>query len=72
MFSKFVDYTKIGIEVDSEEGYLRLHMELKWKGQCAKEWQMQFISDKCEVLCSGKSKQGKTCSQSQIASLTYV
>ncbi|MBB6707133.1 reverse transcriptase family protein [Proteus mirabilis] len=58
--SKFADDTKIGGVVDSEEGYLRLQQDLDQMGQWAEKWQMEFNSDKCEVLHFGKANLSRT------------
>eukprot|EP00061_Rhincodon_typus_P000873 g13050.t1 len=55
MVSKFADDTKIGVVVDSDEGYLRVQQDLDQMGQWAKEWQVQFNLDKYEVLHFGQS-----------------
>eukprot|EP00061_Rhincodon_typus_P015190 g42725.t1 len=48
--SKFVDDTKVGYVGDSKEGYLlRVRWDLDQMGQWAKEWQVEFYFDKCEV-----------------------
>eukprot|EP00061_Rhincodon_typus_P013531 g39957.t1 len=44
--NKFAVDTKIGGVVDSEESYLRVHWDLDQMGRWAKEWQMEFNSDK--------------------------
>eukprot|EP00061_Rhincodon_typus_P003539 g20325.t1 len=48
MVSRFVDDTKIGGIVDSEEGFLRFQRDLDQMGQWAEKWQMEFSLDKCE------------------------
>ena len=60
MISKFADDTKIGGVVDSEEGFLRLQQDLDQMGQWAEKWQMEFNSDKCEVLHFGKANLSRT------------
>eukprot|EP00061_Rhincodon_typus_P004572 g22906.t1 len=48
MVDKFVDNTKIGGIVDSEEDFLRLQRDFDPMGQWAEKWQMEFNLDKCE------------------------
>eukprot|EP00061_Rhincodon_typus_P009262 g32632.t1 len=48
MVTNFVDDTKIGSIIDSEEGYLRLQRDHDQLGQWAKEWKMEFNLDKYE------------------------
>lgn len=47
--------------VDSEGGFVSLQQDLDQLERWAKEWQMNVISDTCEVLHFGISKQGRTC-----------
>lgn len=56
MGNKFIDYIKICAIVDSEEGRLRLQRDLDQLCQWAEERQIEFDSNKCEVLHFSKSK----------------
>eukprot|EP00061_Rhincodon_typus_P007917 g30070.t1 len=58
--SKFVDDSKIGGVVDSEEGYLRIQQDLDQMGRWAEEWHTEFNLDNCEVQHSGKANQSRT------------
>eukprot|EP00061_Rhincodon_typus_P008284 g30756.t1 len=60
MASKFTDEAKIGVVVDSQEGYLRVQWDLDQMSRWTEEWQMEFNLDKCEVLHFGKANQGRT------------
>eukprot|EP00061_Rhincodon_typus_P014120 g40946.t1 len=60
MVSKFADEPKIDGVGDSEVGYLRVQWNLDQMGQWAKEWQMEFNLDKCEVLHFGRTNQDRT------------
>lgn len=54
-----VDDTKVSGKMDSE-GYLRLQRDLDQLGQRAKELQLEFNSEKCELLDFGRTNKGRT------------
>eukprot|EP00061_Rhincodon_typus_P014449 g41472.t1 len=55
MISMFVDDTKIGSIMDSEEGYQKLQQNLDQLGKWTEKRQMEFNVDECEVSHFGKS-----------------
>ena len=61
LVSKCADESKLGGIIDSEEGYQELQGDLDQLGKWAENWQLEFNTDKCEVLHFGKSNQGRTC-----------
>ena len=61
MVSKVADESKLGGIIDTKEGYQKLHGDLDQLGKWAEDWQIDFNTDKCEVLHFGKSNQGRTC-----------
>lgn len=52
--------TKIGSIMNSGEGYLSFQQDLNQLGRCAKEWEMELNSEKCEVFHFAISSQGMT------------
>lgn len=57
MVGKFADDTKT---VDSDDVYLRLQQDLDQLSQWAEERQMEWYSDKYEVLDFYRTNQGRT------------
>lgn len=57
--NKFAGDAKIDGVVVSEEGYLRLQWDMNQQEEWAREWQMEFNLDWCEVMHFEKLSNGR-------------